>query len=144
MKSVFVLFVLSLSVFAKDVVCCDGAVSPTCVSCEESLPHLLDNNSVSSCQKKNDNQELSHAMDVLKRGDFTTAMKLFKKLADEGNFLAQQNLGVMYNNGYGVAKNTKIASYWFNKAQESLKSEKVQYVKSGLKNDFMFEKVCLK
>ncbi len=145
MKSIFVLVGLSLSLFANDLSCCKGEVLPSCVPCEESLPVVSSDATESACQK-NDNQKLNEAMEVLKRGDFTTALGLFKQLADEGNFIAQQNLGVMYNNGYGVAKNSKIAAYWFNKAQESIesKSKKVHYIQSASQNDFMFEKVCLK
>ena len=35
-------------------------------------------------------------------GDWATALKEWKPLAEEGNAAAQFNLGLMYQNGYGV------------------------------------------
>src|SRR5215831_4095532 len=40
-----------------------------------------------------------------RRGDYPTAMGLLRPLADQGNALAQHNLGFMYLNGHGVAQN---------------------------------------
>ncbi len=67
------------------------------------------------------NSNLTIAMEALERGDFKTAVVCFTSLAQEGDFIGQQNLGVMYNNGFGVAENKEIASYWFNKAQATMK-----------------------
>jgi len=39
-----------------------------------------------------------------RRGDYPTAMGLLRPLADQGNALAQHNLGFMYLNGHGVAQ----------------------------------------
>ncbi len=36
------------------------------------------------------------------RGDYETALREFRPLAEQGNALAQHNLGVMYDNGQGV------------------------------------------
>jgi len=37
-------------------------------------------------------------------GDYATAYRLFRPLADQGNASAQTNLGVMYSNGQGVSQ----------------------------------------
>ena len=74
--------------------------------------------------------ELSEAMEALERGAFIEAATLFKTLAERGNFIAQQNLGVMYYNGFGVAKNRKVAAYWFQKAQEGYLRQHAQEHKS--------------
>ena len=74
--------------------------------------------------------ELSEAMEALERGAFIEAATLFKRLAEQGNFVAQQNLGVMYHNGLGVAKNRKVAAYWFQKAQEEYRREHAEDHKS--------------
>ena len=40
------------------------------------------------------------------------------ELANNGNTVAQSNLGAMYQNGLGVAKNAKEAVKWYRKAAE--------------------------
>ena len=68
--------------------------------------------------------DLTSGMEALERGDFKSAVMFFEKSAKNGNKMAQQNLSVMYNNGYGVEKNTEMASYWLNQAtgQQSVAS----------------------
>ncbi|MFP6777946.1 MAG: hypothetical protein VCB06_06185 [Alphaproteobacteria bacterium] len=39
------------------------------------------------------------------RGDYATALEEWRPLADQGHARAQFNLGVMYDNGYGVPEN---------------------------------------
>lgn len=60
--------------------------------------------------------DLHKGMEALERGDFKSAVVFFEKSAQAGNKLAQQNLSVMYNNGYGVKKDKQIASNWLNRA----------------------------
>ena len=48
------------------------------------------------------------------RGDFATALRLFRPLAGQGNAVAQFNLGVMYDNGHGVPQDHVLAHMWFN------------------------------
>jgi uncharacterized protein len=52
------------------------------------------------------------------RGDFATAMKLWRPLADQGDAVAQHGLGVMYAIGQGVAKDDAEAMKWFRLAAE--------------------------
>ena len=40
----------------------------------------------------------------------------YKKSARAGNHIAQNNLGIMYQYGYGTSRNLKNAIYWFRKA----------------------------
>ena len=51
-------------------------------------------------------------------GDFATALKEWKPLAEEGNAVAQNNLGLMYHNGWGVPQDYKEAVYWYRLAVE--------------------------
>ena len=51
-------------------------------------------------------------------GDFATALKEWKPLAEEGNAVAQNNLGLMYHNGWGVPQDDKEAVYWYRLAVE--------------------------
>ena len=46
-------------------------------------------------------------------GDFETALREWKPLAEQGNADAQFNLGVMYDNGTGVLQNYKTAAKWY-------------------------------
>jgi TPR repeat protein len=39
---------------------------------------------------------------ALRAGDYATALKEWRPLAEQGNAVAQNNLGVTYDNGYGV------------------------------------------
>ena len=61
---------------------------------------------------------LTEGMDALEQKDFKSAVAFFEKAAEEGSRVAQQNLSVMYNNGYGVKKDAEIASRWLNRATQ--------------------------
>ena len=52
------------------------------------------------------------------RGDYAAAFKLWKPLADQGNALAQFNLGVMYDEGQGVPQDDAEAVKWYRKAAD--------------------------
>ena len=58
--------------------------------------------------------DLDDALAALNNGDYATAFKLLKPLAEQGNADAQFNLGVMYQNGEGVLQDDKKAHMWFN------------------------------
>ena len=51
-------------------------------------------------------------------GDFTTALREWTPLAEQGNSQSQYNLGVMYENGNGVPKDHKTAVKWYKLAAE--------------------------
>ncbi len=55
---------------------------------------------------------------ALKKGDYESAMSNFMTAANAGDKVAQQNLGVMYNNGIGVRKDKEKATYWFKMATQ--------------------------
>ena len=50
-------------------------------------------------------------------GDYKTAYRLNKSLAEQGSPEAQANLGLMYNHRRGVAQNDAEAMKWFGKRQ---------------------------
>ena len=52
------------------------------------------------------------------RGDYTTALREMKPLAEQGDAKAQNYLGQMYIRGHGVPKNHREAARWFRKAAE--------------------------
>jgi len=52
------------------------------------------------------------------RGDYITALRELRPLAEQGDAAAQSELGVMYNNGQGVPRDDAKAFKWFSKAAE--------------------------
>ena len=52
------------------------------------------------------------------KGDYTTALRLYRPLADKGNVDAQHNLGFMYENGRGVPQDYVQAVAWYRKAAD--------------------------
>jgi TPR repeat protein len=55
-------------------------------------------------------------MAAYNRGDYVPALRLFRRLAEQGNAKAQAVLGVMFRKGEGVPKNASRAYMWFSLA----------------------------
>lgn len=53
-----------------------------------------------------------------RRGDYATAVPLYRSLAEQGDARAQNSLGDMYANGRGVAKDDAEAVQWIRKAAD--------------------------
>ena len=53
---------------------------------------------------------------AFEKGDYETALKLWKKPADEGVGEAQYFIGALYHGGMGVEKDFKKAMDWYQKA----------------------------
>ena len=47
---------------------------------------------------------LDEAVAAYQRGDYASAFREFRPLAEQGNANAQYNLGIMYDNGQGVSQ----------------------------------------
>ena len=62
-------------------------------------------------------QDLEKGVKALQAQDYATALKEFRFLAERGNAVAQNSLGVMYASGQGV-RGDKEAVTWFRKAAE--------------------------
>ena len=58
------------------------------------------------------------AVSAYDRGDYATAIRLLRPLAERGDAEAQNNLGVMYDNGRGVPRDDTEAAKWFRKAAD--------------------------
>jgi S1-C subfamily serine protease len=56
--------------------------------------------------------------DAFSSGDFATALKELKPLAEQGDALSQVMLGFMYNNGQSVTQDYKLALKWYRLAAE--------------------------
>ncbi|KAG0314859.1 hypothetical protein BGZ97_008879 [Linnemannia gamsii] len=50
--------------------------------------------------------------------DYTSAMKYFRKAANQGHVMAQYRVGLLYTHGRGVQRNELEAQEWFRKAAE--------------------------
>ena len=57
-------------------------------------------------------------VDAYERGNYDTALKEFRPLADQGDPLAQATLGLMYAEGEGVAQDYQEAARWYRLAAE--------------------------
>ena len=58
------------------------------------------------------------ALAAAEQGDYVTALRLWRSLAEQGDADAQYNLGVMYNNGDGVPRDYAEAMKWHRKAAD--------------------------
>ena len=59
-------------------------------------------------------QDFQKGLEAAESGDFETAFKEWIPLAEGGDRVAQNNLGVMYRNGWGVLSDQFIAHMWYN------------------------------
>ena len=60
--------------------------------------------------------DFTAGMDAYHRGDFATALREWQPLAEQGQTVAQYNLGLLYANGQGVTKDDAKARQWYEKA----------------------------
>ena len=58
-------------------------------------------------------QTFDAAVEAYERGDYATALAGFRNYAEQGNTIAQSNLGFMYANGEGVPKDDAEAVRWY-------------------------------
>jgi uncharacterized protein len=63
-------------------------------------------------------RQLQDGVMAARRGDFSTAIGLWRPLAEVGNADAQYALGIMYINGKGVSQDDAEAVMWFRLAAE--------------------------
>ena len=52
------------------------------------------------------------------KGDYETALKLWRPLAEQGDAEAQRSLGWMYDTGHGVPRDKTQATQWYLKSAE--------------------------
>ena len=62
--------------------------------------------------------DFSKGYDAYKAGDYKTALKLWKPIAEQDDAIAQLQLGLMYYNGSGVLQDYKEAAKWYRLAAE--------------------------
>ena len=64
------------------------------------------------CTSSTTAADFTKGIEAFKKGDFRTAFQEFEPIAEQGYASAQYNLGVMYDNGFGVPKDDTKAFYW--------------------------------
>ena len=57
-------------------------------------------------------------LNAASKGDYATALREWRPLAEQGDASAQFNLGLMYDKGQGVAQDYAEAVKWYRKAAE--------------------------
>ena len=58
-------------------------------------------------------QDFEKGLEAYQRGDYETALREFRPLAEQGYAEAQYSLGLMYENGLGVPRSYAMAHKWF-------------------------------
>ena len=56
--------------------------------------------------------------DAIDSGDYAKALRLLRPLANDGDTIAQYNLGLIYATGRGAQQDYSAAALWFRKAAE--------------------------
>ncbi|MDD6910817.1 tetratricopeptide repeat protein, partial [Actinobacillus minor] len=63
-------------------------------------------------------EKFNRAYQYIEQENYQVAFPMFKELAEQGDAGAQYNLGLMYDNGYGVNQDYHQAVKWYQKAAE--------------------------
>jgi TPR repeat protein len=63
-------------------------------------------------------QDFKKGADAYKRGDYATALREWRPLAEQGDADAQARLGFLYYQRLGVPQDVAEAAKWFRKAAE--------------------------
>ena len=66
----------------------------------------------------NTTADFQAGLDAYQAGDYATALKEFRSLAEQGNVDAQYNIGVIYHQVEGVTQDYKEAAKWYRLAAE--------------------------
>ena len=74
--------------------------------------------------------DISAGVNAYHRGDYATALRIMRELADQGDAFAQRSLGVMYSKGQGVTQDNAAAVRWYRKAADQ-DFAKAQYQSRG-------------
>jgi hypothetical protein len=62
--------------------------------------------------------DFDHAAAAFEKGEYATAIRELKPLADKGDPRSQYAMGVMAENGFGMPRNPAQAAAWYRKAAE--------------------------
>src|SRR5262249_19179005 len=80
-------------------------------------PHAL-----SACAGS-DEDDFRHGLSAFNNGDYATAHKIWRPLAERGEPRSEAAIGFMYHRGHGVAADDRQAAIWLNRAAEQGQAE---------------------
>jgi TPR repeat protein len=63
-------------------------------------------------------ESFEDAIEAHDRGDYEHALRIWRSLADQGNAMAQFNIGQMYAKGRGVSQDYVEAVRWYRRAAD--------------------------
>ena len=63
-------------------------------------------------------QDFQKGLAAAQEGDYATALQEWRPLAEQGNLTAQYNLGLLYDNGWGVLQDYAEAVKWYRLSAE--------------------------
>jgi TPR repeat protein len=61
---------------------------------------------------------LEDALAAYQRGDYATAVQIWRPLAEQGDAFSQNSIGTMYQQGQGVAQDYMQAAAWYRRAAD--------------------------
>jgi TPR repeat protein len=91
---------------------------PLVIALYQALPRRRRKKSDEAVYSAGAAKTINEAFAAYGRGDYATALRLLRPLADKGNANAQYNLGNMYMDGQGVPQNDAEAVKWFRRAAD--------------------------
>jgi TPR repeat protein len=71
-----------------------------------------------SCPRPAQADALADGIEAAQQKDYTAALKLLQPLADKGDAVAEYNIGVLYEKGWGLDKSPAEAEKWYRKAAD--------------------------
>lgn len=69
--------------------------------------------------------DFDEGLAAAQRGDYATALREWRPFAENGEATAQYNLGIMYENGWGVPQDPAQAVQWY---REAVKSGNIRFI----------------
>lgn len=90
----------------------------TGAGCSKQSPKEGDNAAKNTSAMSDSKKIYQEGADAYQAGKFSVAADKFRQLAEQGDVLAQFNLGSMYRQGQGVQQDDKQAVAWWTKAAE--------------------------
>jgi hypothetical protein len=100
----------------------DGYIDP---QFEEKLSALEGEWSFEALFAPSAGADFDEGLAAAQRGDYATALREWRPLAENGEATAQYNLGIMYENGWGVPQDPAQAVQWY---REAVKSGNIRFI----------------
>ena len=119
------------------------------ITCKIILLYFFITLSFSFSAKSQTSVSIQTAEQALSNGNYEKALDIWQILSNRGNLIAINNLGFMYERGYGVTRNQKKAVALYKKAAEGgiavaqFNYGEVLFLGNGIKKDYIEAKKWL-